>query len=365
MAKGKSKFYAVAAGRQPGIYSTWAECERQVKGFSGARFKSFKTREEASAFVGSAGTQTAGGASVAPRSEVSASTTARTNNSGANQQSTSSAGKRPAASSTYSAPSAAKRPRKSANDDNNANNNGIVITVYFDGGARGNPGVAGAGAVITSQINGEDTSQVVKIRQYCGPNATNNVAEYTGLLLGLRTAKDFAEKYWRDMSKTKTGASAAAVSLTSSVRATPPIDIRINIRGDSDLIIKQMNGQYKCKNAKLMPLYDDCRSIASQLKMMEHANLNVQGGDAGMKCRVSIDMSHVYRNDNKVADALANEAMDERRSWRTEFVRYADGHEEEVVGDDTGTGSDKQKSGSNGGEEEGEKKKRAEVIEIV
>ena len=243
------------------------------------------------------------------------------------------------------------------------NYNGVIITVSFDGGARGNPGVAGAGAVITSQINGEDTSQVVKIRQYCGPNATNNVAEYTGLLLGLRTAKDFAEKYLRDASKTKTGASAAAVSLTSSVRTLLPIDIRINIRGDSDLIIKQMNGQYQCKNAKLMPLYDDCRSIASQLKMMEHGNSNMQGVDAGKKCRVSIDMSHVYRNDNKVADALANEAMDERRSWRSEFVRHADGQEDEVVGDDTG--SDKQKSGNNGGKEEGEKKKSAEVIEIV
>ena len=361
MAKGKTKFYAVAAGRQPGIYSTWAECERQVKGFSGARFKSFKTREEASAFVGSAGTQTTRGAStVAPRSDVSASA-ARTNNSGANQQSTSSVGKRSAASSRSSAPPAAKRPRKSAND-NNANNNGIVITVYFDGGARGNPGVAGAGAVITSQINGEDTSRLIKIRQYCGPNATNNVAEYTGLLLGLRTAKDFAEKYWRDMSKTN-GRTSAAVSLTNTTKNICSIDIEINIRGDSDLIIKQMNGQYQCKNAKLVPLYDDCRSIASQLKMMEHANSNVQGGGCVIKCRVSIDMSHVYRNDNKVADALANEAMDERRSWRSEFVRHADGQEDEVVGDDTG--SDKQKSGNNGGKEEGEKKKSAEVIEIV
>ena len=49
-----------------------------------------------------------------------------------------------------------------------------------------------------------------------------------------------------------------------------------------------------------------------------------------MKCRVSIDISHVYRDDNKVADALANEAMDERRSWRTEFTKYASGYEEEL-----------------------------------
>ena len=352
MAKGKTKFYAVAAGRQPGIYSTWAECERQVKGFSGARFKSFKTREEASAFVsGAAGTQTARvAAAAAPRSDASA-VADRTSNPNPNQQSSSYAQKRPA----EPAPSAAKRPRVTVND-NSPNNSGVVITVYFDGGARGNPGVAGAGAVITSQINGDDASRVVKIRQYCGPSATNNVAEYTGLLLGLRTAKNFVEKYLRDLSKANTGASTTAISLTSTAKIAPPIDIQINIRGDSDLIIKQMNGQYQCKNAKLIPLYDDCRSIASQLKMMEHANLNGQVGAAGTKCRVSIDMSHVYRNDNKVADALANEAMDERRSWRTDCMRHADGYEEEVVGD--GTRSGKQKS-------EEKKKKSAEIIELV
>ena len=348
MAKGKTKFYAVAAGRKPGIYLTWPECERQVKGFSSARFKSFKTREEASAFVsGAAGTQTARvAAAVAPRSDASA-VADRTSNPNAKQQSSSHAQKRPA----ESAPSAAKRPRVTVNDISQ-NNNGIVITVYFDGGARGNPGVAGAGAVITSQINGDDFSRVVKIRQYCGPSATNNVAEYTGLLLGLRTAKDFVEKYLRDLSKTNTGASTTAISLTSTAKIAPPIDIQINIRGDSDLIIKQMNGQYQCKNAKLIPFYDDCRSIASQITMMVF-NSNCQVNDAGAKCRISIDMSHVYRDDNKVADALANEAMDERRSWRTdECVRHADGYEEELVED-----NGKQTSDGN--------KKGAEVIELV
>lgn len=352
MAKGKTKFYAVAAGRKPGIYSTWAECERQVKGFSGAIFKSFKTRDEASAFVGDAGSGTVAARAVPVATDSAPSAAAaRTSNPGAKQQS-SSVEKRPAVSSRYSAPSAAKRPRTSANDDHN---NGVVITVYFDGGARGNPGVAGAGAVITSKIEEEDTSRMVKIRQYCGPNATNNVAEYTGLLLGLQTAKDFAEKYVKDTSKTNAKASAPDVSLTSTcaTKTVPPTNIQINIRGDSDLIIKQMNGQYQCKNAKLIPLYNDCRSIASQLKMMEHGAVGRKGN--GVKRRVSIDMAHVYRNDNKVADALANEAMDERRSWRTEYVVHADGHEEEVVDDDDKKKSDTKKM----------KKKSAEVIEIV
>ena len=357
MAKSKSKFYAVAAGRAPGIYSTWAECERQVKGFSGAKFKSFKTREEASAFVcggaaGSSGTQVAR----APATSVAAGSgaaAARTSNPGANQPQ-----KRPAPSARPSAPTAAKRPRATARADEE---DGVVITVYFDGGARGNPGVAGAGAVVTRQISGDDIGRLVKIRQYCGPNATNNVAEYTGLLLGLRTAKEFAEKYVNDMgnaTKRSDNKASAAISLTSTVRPSRPFNIQINVRGDSDLIVKQMNGQYQCKNAKLMPLFEDCRSIASQLKMMEHA----AGDNMSMKFRVSIDISHVYRNDNKVADALANEAMDERRSWRTEFVLHADGEEEEVVVDLGRSESSKYHQGGMGEEE---KKKGGEVIEIV
>ena len=53
MAKAKNNFYAVRAGRQPGIYKTWAECQRQVIGFKGAKFKGFVTLEEAEAFMGS------------------------------------------------------------------------------------------------------------------------------------------------------------------------------------------------------------------------------------------------------------------------------------------------------------------------
>ena len=296
--KSKAKFYAVAAGRAPGIYSTWPECERQVKGFSGAKFKSFKTRDEAVAFVG-------GGSA---DGKTAATSTGSGGGRDMNAASVSSDQKR-AIPANSTAASAAKRPRTAVSstgsiDSDNKGAAAVIITVYFDGGARGNPGVAGAGAVITRQIRGEEASRVVKVRQYCGPNATNNVAEYTGLLVGLRTAKEFAEETIKNAGDGNA------------------IDIQVNIRGDSDLIIKQMNGQYRCNNAGLIPLYDDCRSIASQLMMLEHSKLA-----DGMKCRVSIDISHVYRNDNKLADALANEAMDEMRSWRTD---YASGYEKEV-----------------------------------
>ena len=308
----KGKLYAVAAGRAPGIYSTWAECERQVKGFSGAKFKSFKTRDEAVTFVG-------GGSADGKRSATSSG--------GARDMKAASIStdQKRAMPANSTAASAAKRPRTAVSSiGGNGNDNkgaaAVVITVYFDGGARGNPGVAGAGAVITRQICGENASRVAKVRQYCGPNATNNVAEYTGLLVGLRTVKEFVEEYL-----TIKNAGDKNISLTASKKPSTIKDIQVNIRGDSDLIIKQMNGKYRCNNAGLIPLFDDCRSIASEIKMMEHS----KHAD-GTECRVSIDMSHVYRNDNKVADALANEAMDERRSWRTESLRHAGGYEEEL-----------------------------------
>jgi len=324
----KAKVYAVAAGRSPGIYSTWAECERQVKGFSGAKFKSFATREEASAFVA----QGADSGAQVTQSAPAPGAAVPSGSAGAGTASDFS--KRRRLPANCSAPTAAKRPRNAVSSGSNDNQcKGVVINVFFDGGSRGNPGVAGAGAVVTRQVGGEETSQVVKIRQYCGPSSTNNVAEYTGLLLGLRAAKDFAEEYVNGIKKStptsnRSHASLSLISSAAARTATKIAHVEINVRGDSDLIIKQMNGQYQCKNAKLIPLYDNCRSIASQLKMMEHSN----SGDGLTNLRVSIDISHVYRNENKVADALANEAMDERRSWRTEFVRHINGDEEAVEG---------------------------------
>jgi len=341
----KAKFYAVAAGRAPGIYPTWSECERQVKGFRGAKFKSFATRDEAAAFVGGSAVSKKHGATA-----VAGGPAARSGGGDGDgtKAKAASCNQKRAVSASSAAASSAKRPRIAVSSSTNDGGGAAVITVYFDGGARGNPGVAGAGAVITGHINGEGTWRVVKIRQYCGPNATNNVAEYTGLLVGLRAAKELAEEYVPTIQETiKTaGDGKATVSLTTTKSSATTIDIQVNIRGDSDLIIKQMNGQYQCKNAGLKPLFEECRSIASQLKMMEHSTSSHDEPGSGMKCRVSIDMSHVYRNDNKVADGLANEAMDERRSWRTKFVRYVSGYEEEVE-DESGE-NDKKKAAGGG-----------------
>lgn len=128
-----------------------------------------------------------------------------------------------------------------------------VAVIYVDGGSRGNPGPAGAGAVI--QIDGNVEATVSK---FLG-NTTNNVAEYSGLVLALEKALDLGIK-------------------------------NVDVYMDSELVVKQMNGLYKVKNEKLLPLFITARSFAAKFS--------------------SFKISHVRREQNKIADSLANEAMD-------------------------------------------------------
>ncbi len=125
----------------------------------------------------------------------------------------------------------------------------------IDGGSRGNPGPASYGVVIRDG-RGEI---VAKLKKYIG-RMTNNVAEYYGLIAAL----DYAESH--------------------SVKA-------IRIESDSELLVKQMRGQYKVKSEDLRPLFERA------LKMS--------------KAFESFRIEHVYREQNREADALANEALDE------------------------------------------------------
>jgi probable phosphoglycerate mutase len=131
---------------------------------------------------------------------------------------------------------------------------GGTATANIDGGSRGNPGPAGYGA----RIEWEDGS-VVELKEAL-PLATNNVAEYSGLLAALR---------W-----------AVANNIAT-----------LHIRSDSELLVKQMKGQYRVKNPGLQPLYEEAVALARQIG------------------RVTFE--HVRREFNKDADRLANEAMDE------------------------------------------------------
>ena len=131
-----------------------------------------------------------------------------------------------------------------------------TYTLRTDGGARGNPGPAGAGFV----LEGPDGSVVRSGGRYLGAT-TNNVAEYEALIWGLKTALD-------------EGAS------------------RLEVRADSELVVKQCNGHYKVKNAGLVPLH---RQACDLLARFEHARV-----------------VHVRRAENSAADELANAAMDRR-----------------------------------------------------
>ncbi|MBV8514002.1 MAG: reverse transcriptase-like protein [Acidobacteria bacterium] len=124
-----------------------------------------------------------------------------------------------------------------------------------DGGSRGNPGPAAYGVVIRDP-KGEI---VARLKKYIG-RMTNNVAEYYGLIAAL----DYVE--------------------SQGIRA-------LRIESDSELLVKQMKGLYKVRSAELAPLYERARKMSAALD--------------------SFRIDHVYREQNREADALANMAMDE------------------------------------------------------
>jgi len=130
------------------------------------------------------------------------------------------------------------------------------LAVYIDGGARGNPGPAGGGFAAF-----QHGKIVLKGSEFYGEK-TNNQAEYLALRMALR------EVY------AKIGES----------------DIEVNCFMDSKLAVEQMNGNYKVKSPNVKPLFQEVRRIADQFK--------------------NFSISHVPREENTVADALANQAMD-------------------------------------------------------
>jgi len=128
------------------------------------------------------------------------------------------------------------------------------FTAHCDGGARGNPGPAGFGAVIEDPQG----KVVARLSEYLGKQ-TNNYAEYSGLLAVLDWAL-------------KNGAK------------------RLCVVSDSELMVRQMKGHYKVKAPGLRPLWQEAQRLAARLEDFE--------------------MRHTLRGGNKEADKLANEAMD-------------------------------------------------------
>ena len=126
--------------------------------------------------------------------------------------------------------------------------------LFFDGCSKGNPGLAGAGAVIYNNENQEIWSG----SNFVGERATNNQAEYEGLILGLKKAIDLNIKY-------------------------------LLVKGDSQLVIQQMTGKYKCNSPNLIDLFENAKILETNFENIEY--------------------NHVLRHLNKRADELSNQAL--------------------------------------------------------
>jgi ribonuclease HI len=270
----KSKWYAVANGRSgSGIYRTWDECKAQTAGFSGAIFKSFKTHDDAQAFIRS-NPATAPTFAFAPSKNVKGKKRTRDVND----------------------TSRGSQPKRSSQRYETLINNGarVHITIHFDGGSRGNPGVAGGGSevvVVNNTMRPPITTKYF-IREFCGNMETNNYAEYQGLIAGLKQVRAVI-----------TALVSSSSSPPSAFSSTSKSFFQLQVYGDSNLIIQQLRGNWQCKNDNIKPLYHQCQHLISQIKSIDSNS--------------DVSLNHVYREQNKVADQLANEAMDQRRSWMT------------------------------------------------
>lgn len=136
--------------------------------------------------------------------------------------------------------------------------------LHTDGGSRGNPGPSGIGFALLV----DDSRELITLSEggaFIG-EATNNVAEYHALLWGLKNAAALDVKH-------------------------------VDIRADSELLVKQIKGEYKVKNEGIKPLYREAQELLSSF--------------------AAFTITHVYREDNARADMLANEAMDTGESVGT------------------------------------------------
>jgi ribonuclease HI len=140
-----------------------------------------------------------------------------------------------------------------------------VITAHVDGGARGNPGPAGYGAIIT-----DPHGQVVAELHGGIGIATNNVAEYRGLLAALQWALEHGHT-------------------------------RLHVKADSLLIVQQMLGNYRVKHEGLIPLYRQARHLVARIG--------------------HVTFEHVRREHNREADRLSNLGMDEAFASQNEERR--------------------------------------------
>lgn len=201
----KRQYYAVVRGRTPGVYRTWEECERQVRGFKGNMYKGFSEEVEAKAFIvknlgGCAQMETtAGGEHPQPSKEVTVHEVVH----GSNQS--------------------ALRPALRGDS---------VVRIEFDGAAKGNPGPAAFGVAFYDEASGK---QIGQLHRYIGHSGTNNQAEYAGLVAGMHAALEAGYR-------------------------------RCLAQGDSTLIINQVLGYWKVRNENLIPFHAAASLLARRFE---------------------------------------------------------------------------------------------------
>lgn len=132
------------------------------------------------------------------------------------------------------------------------------MIIYCDGGARGNPGPAGIGAALFREDAEGGLEEIASVSEYIG-RGTNNEAEYAALLAGLERAIGLGAR-------------------------------TIEIRADSELMVRQLSGQYRVKSANLKPLYAKAVSLLGEFEQWSAI--------------------HVARELNRRADSLVNQAID-------------------------------------------------------
>jgi ribonuclease HI len=279
----KKKFYAVAVGRQVGVYNTWTECERHVKHFSGALFQSFPTLPEAQAFVQQHQDGKKKKHELDDNKECSGTTQKRQRTSPIPP--TLPLGQ-PKDDTDTAAAAAASSSMASTACSNTHYDNYWIVTIMFDGGARGNPGPGGAGAIVTIQKQRNNSSSsssnttaattTIRIRHFLG-NCTNNEAEYSGLCQGLESVLLELHKY--------TNSSLTPTTSTTNKNNTK---ITLHIIGDSQLIIRQVKGEYKCHKPHLRVYLRKVHDLISNIS--RHCTT------------LKVEYQHVLRAQNTIAD---------------------------------------------------------------
>jgi len=131
----------------------------------------------------------------------------------------------------------------------------VKATLFADGGSRGNPGPAASGAVLYA----EDGATLAEVGEFLGV-ATNNVAEWRALVIGLLKARELGVEH-------------------------------IAVRMDSELVVRQVTGVYRVKHADLIPFATKAKALLREFR--------------------SSDVRHVPRKENAAADAVVNQVLDE------------------------------------------------------